>query len=157
MQPRDSSHWDEWGRKDNEAKETEKQEWSTGNIRVSAGTFTVAKTRKQPKCPLTEEWIKKMWCIYMMEYSVQFSSVAQSCTTLRPHELQHARPCITQLLKNEIMPSAATWMDLESVTLSEVKSDREEDILYDIPYMWDLKRNDTNEPTKQKETHTLRK
>ena len=55
------------------------------------------------------------------------------------------------------MPYAATWMDLESVTLSEVKSDREEEILYDIPYMWDLKRNDTNEPTKHKETHTLRK
>ena len=30
--------------------------------------FTVAKTWKQPKCPLTEEWIKKMWSIYTMEY-----------------------------------------------------------------------------------------
>ena len=28
--------------------------------------FTTAKTRKQPKCPLTEEWIKKMWCTYTM-------------------------------------------------------------------------------------------
>ena len=55
------------------------------------------------------------------------------------------------------MPFAATWMDLESVILSEVKSDRKEEILYDIPYLWDLKRNDTNEPTKQKETHRLRK
>ena len=30
--------------------------------------FTIAKTCKQPKCPLRDEWIKKMWCIYAMEY-----------------------------------------------------------------------------------------
>ena len=33
-----------------------------------AALFTIAKTWKQPKCPLTEEWIKKMWYIYTMEY-----------------------------------------------------------------------------------------
>ena len=43
------------------------------------------------------------------------------------------------------MPFAATWVDLEIVILSEVKSDRERDTLYDIAYMWNLKRNDTNE------------
>jgi len=30
--------------------------------------FTIAKTRKQPKCPLTDDWIKKMWYIYTIEY-----------------------------------------------------------------------------------------
>ena len=30
--------------------------------------FTTAETRKQPKCPLTEEWIRKMWYVYIMEY-----------------------------------------------------------------------------------------
>ena len=35
---------------------------------VIAALFTVAKTQKQPKCPSTEEWIKKMWCSYKMEY-----------------------------------------------------------------------------------------
>ena len=30
--------------------------------------FTIAKTWKQPKCPSTDEWIKKMYCIYTMEY-----------------------------------------------------------------------------------------
>ena len=30
--------------------------------------FTIAKTRKQPKCPPTDEWIKKRWYIYTMEY-----------------------------------------------------------------------------------------
>ena len=37
------------------------------------------------------------------------------------------------------------------------KSDWEGEISYDIPYMWNLKRNDTNELTKEKETHKLRK
>ena len=47
-----------------------------------AALFTIARTWKQPRCPLTDEWIKKLWYIYTMEYSVQFSSVAQSCPTL---------------------------------------------------------------------------
>ena len=35
---------------------------------VSAMLFTIARSWKQPKCPLTDEWIKKMWYIYTMEY-----------------------------------------------------------------------------------------
>ena len=34
----------------------------------TAALFTIAKTWKQPKCPSTDEWIKKMWYIYTMEY-----------------------------------------------------------------------------------------
>ena len=45
--------------------------------------------------------------------------------------------------KNEMMPFAATWMDLEMIILSEVNQ-RERQILYDITYMWNLK-YDTNE------------
>ncbi|MFX4002039.1 hypothetical protein ACJBX4_10390, partial [Streptococcus suis] len=33
-----------------------------------AALFTIAKTWKQPKCPLTDDWIRKMWYIYTMEY-----------------------------------------------------------------------------------------
>ena len=66
-----------------------------------AALFTIAKTGKQPKCPSTEEWIKKMWYIYAMEY---YSAIK----------------------KNEIMPFAAIWMDLEVVILSEV-SQKERD------------------------------
>ena len=35
---------------------------------LTAALFTMAKARKQPKCPSTEEWIKKMWYIHTMEY-----------------------------------------------------------------------------------------
>ena len=49
---------------------------------------------------------------------------------------------------NEIMPFAATWMDLEIIILSEV---RERKILYDITYMWNLK-NNTSEIIYKRET-----
>ena len=61
----------------------------------TAALHTIVKTWKQPKCPLTEEWIKKMWYIYTMEY---YSAIK----------------------RNEIMASAATWMDPEIIMLSEV-------------------------------------
>ena len=34
----------------------------------TAAVFTIVRTWKQPKCPSTDEWIKKMWHIYAMEY-----------------------------------------------------------------------------------------
>ena len=49
------------------------------------------------------------------------------------------------------MPFAATWMDLEIVILSKM-SDREEEVSYNIPYIWNLKRNDTNELNYKTET-----
>ena len=60
-----------------------------------AALFTIAKTWKQHKCPLTDERMKKMWYIYTMEY---YSAIK----------------------KYEIMPFAATWMGLEMIILSEV-------------------------------------
>ena len=53
----------------------------TCNPVFTAALFTIARTWKQPKCPLTDEWIK-MWFICTMEYSVQFSSVTQLYPTL---------------------------------------------------------------------------
>ena len=59
-----------------------------------AALFSIVKTEKPPKCPLTEEWIKKMWYIYTMEY----------CSAIE---------------MNEILAFLATWMDLEIIMLSE--------------------------------------
>ena len=60
-----------------------------------AALFAIAKTRKQSKCPSTEEWIKMMSYIYMTEY---YSAIK----------------------RNEIPAFFATWMDLETIMLSEV-------------------------------------
>ena len=54
--------------------------------------------------------------------------------------------------KNEITPFAVTWMDLEIIVLSEVKSYSEREIQYDIPYMQNQKRNDTNKLIYKAET-----
>ena len=66
--------------------------------------FTIAKTWKQPKCPLTDEWIKKMWCVKTMD-------------------------CYSAIKKNGILPFAVTWMGLEMTILSEI---RERQILYHL-------------------------
>ena len=59
-----------------------------------AAVFTIARSWKQPKCPLTDEWIK-MWYIYTMEY---YSAIK----------------------RNEIGSFVETWMDLDTVIQSEV-------------------------------------
>ena len=61
----------------------------------TAALFTTARTWKQPKCPSTDEWIKKMWHIYTMEYN-------------------------SAIKRNEIEIFVVRWMDLESVIQSEV-------------------------------------
>ena len=60
-----------------------------------AALFTIAWTWKQPKCPSTDEWIKKMWHIYTMEY---YSAIK----------------------RNETRSFVDTWMDVETVIQSEV-------------------------------------
>ena len=66
-----------------------------------AALFTIAKKWKQPKCPSTDDWIKKMWYIYTMEHS-------------------------SAIKKDKIVPFATTWMDLEGIMLSEI-SQKEKD------------------------------
>ena len=60
-----------------------------------AAVSTIAKLWKETKYPSTDEWIKKMWFIYTMEYYLA-------------------------MRKNEIWPFVATWMELESVMLSKI-------------------------------------
>ena len=70
--------------------------------------FIIARTRKQPRCPSADEWIRNLWYIYTMEYSVQFSHSVVS-DSLWPHELQHARspcPSPTPGIRPESCPSS---------------------------------------------------
>ena len=61
-----------------------------------AALYIIAKTWKHPKYPSTEQWSKKIWYIYTMEY-------------------------YSVIKRNEIKAFLATWMDLEIITLSEVR------------------------------------
>uniref|UniRef100_A0A9L0K487 DUF1725 domain-containing protein n=1 Tax=Equus asinus TaxID=9793 RepID=A0A9L0K487_EQUAS len=59
-----------------------------------AKLYTIAKKWKQAKCPLTDDWIKKIWYIYTMEY---YSAI-----------------------KDKTIPFTTTWMELEGIMLSEI-------------------------------------
>ena len=71
----------------------------------TAALFTIAKTWKQPKCPSTDEWIKKMWHVYAHTHT---------------HTHTHTMEYYSVIKKSEIMPFAAIWVDLEITILSEV-------------------------------------
>ena len=60
-----------------------------------AAQFTIAKCLKQPRCPSVNEWIKKLWYVYTMEF-------------------------YTAERKKELPPFMTAWMELESIMLSEV-------------------------------------
>ena len=60
-----------------------------------AALFTIGKMWKQPKRPSTDDWIKKMWYIHIMEY---YSALKQ----------------------NKIIPFPTTWIDLEGIILNEI-------------------------------------
>ena len=62
----------------------------------TAAVFTIAYTWKQLKCPSTDEWVKKMWYIYIVEYH-------------------------SAIKNNEIMPTAATQIKLEIIILNEIR------------------------------------
>ena len=88
---------------------------------LAGGFFTtrdpwkfLAKTWKQPKCPLTDEWTKNMW-----------STVAY-CSAIKKHKAK---------------PFATTWMGLEMIVLSDTersKSDRDRQRPQDVTYTWNL-------------------
>ena len=69
-----------------------------------AALFTIARSWKQSKCPLTDEWIKKLWYIYTMEY---YSAIK----------------------RKEIGSFVETWMNLETLIQSEVRK-RKTNIVY---------------------------
>ena len=82
--------------------------------------FTIAKTWKQPKCPSTDEWIRKMWYMYIYNAILlshkkeQNNAICSNMDATRDHHTKRS------------------------------KSERKRQIPYDITYMWNLK-YDTNE------------
>ena len=76
----------------------------------TAALFTIAKTWKSPKCPSTDEWIKNVQYVYTMEY---YSAIK----------------------KDEIMPFAATWMQLQIMILISEVSQKEKDKYRMIPLL----------------------
>ena len=76
----------------------------------TAAMSTIAKLWKEPRCPSTDEWIKKMWFICTMEY-------------------------YAATRRNDTLPFAMTWMELEHIILSKM-SVRERQIPYDFIHMW---------------------
>ena len=73
-----------------------------------AALSTIAKVWIEPKFPSMDEWIKKMWCIYTMEYYLAIK-------------------------KNEILPFVTRWMELEGIILSEI-SQRKTKIIWPHSY-----------------------
>ena len=84
----------------------------TYTLVFTASLFTITRTWKQPKCPLTEEWIKKMWYIYTIEY---YSAVK----------------------KSKIMHFAAARIELEILKLSEA-SQAEKDKYHIISLIYEI-------------------
>jgi hypothetical protein len=71
--------------------------------------FTIAKLWKQPRCPTTDEWIKKMLYLYTMEF-------------------------YAAMKKNEILLFASKWMELENIILSKVSQLRKPKIICSPSY-----------------------
>ena len=85
-----------------------------------AALFTIARTWKQPKYPSTDEWKKKMWHTYTMEY---YSAIK----------------------RNEIELFVVRWMDLVSVIHSEVSQKEKNKCHMLTPYIWNLKKEKKKE------------
>ena len=69
----------------------------------TAALFTTAVIWKKPKCPLTDEYIKKMWCVY---------------THTRTHI--YTTYYYSAIKKNEILPFVTTWKELKDIMPSEI-------------------------------------
>ena len=78
----------------------------------TAALLTIARTRKQPRCPSTDEWIKRSWCTYTVEYDSAINRNTSESVLMR-------------------------WMNLEPIIQSEV-SQKEKDKSRILTHMYDI-------------------
>ena len=133
--------------------------------------FTIAKTWKQTKCPSTGQWIKKIWYTYRMEWQctpvfflenpidrgacqatvhgdTESDTTEQLTLSLVDQWIKkiwyiYTMESYSAIKKKEIMPFAATWMDLNIIIVGKV---RQRQILYDVISMWNLEEGETGLP-----------
>ena len=94
---------------------------------ITATPFTIPKAQKQPECPLTDEWINKMWCIYTMEY---YSAIKKE-------------------------QNNAICNNTDAISNHHTKWSQAERQIYDITFMWNLKYG-KKEPIYKTETDSKR-
>ena len=99
--------------------EETKIEKDTGITLFIVALFTIARTRKQPICPSTDEWIKKLWYIYTMEYY----------------------PAIK---RNPFESVLMRWMNLEPIIQSEVSQKQKDKYLF-LTHIYRIQKNGTEE------------
>ena len=80
-----------------------------------AALFTISRTWKQPRCPLADDWIRKLWYIYTME-------------------------CYSVIKRNAFESVLMRWMNLEPITQSKVNQKEKKQIQCINSYMWNLER-----------------
>ena len=82
----------------------------------TAALFTIARAQKQPRCPLTDEWIKKLWYVYTIEY---YSAIK----------------------RNTFESVLMRWMKLEPIIQSEVsQKEKNKYCILTYIYIWNLER-----------------
>ena len=84
-----------------------------------AALFTIARTQKQPRCPLADAWIKKLWYIYTMEH---YSAIK----------------------RNTFESVLIKWMNLEPIIQSEV-SQKEKDKYHILIHIYEIQKNGSEE------------
>ena len=89
-----------------------------------AAMSTIATLWKEPRCPSKDEWIKKMWSMYTMEYS-------------------------SAIRNDKYPPFASTWMELEGIMLSEVKSVGEGQLLCGFTHTGNIKNSERGKERKR--------
>ena len=90
-------------------------------VQITPALFMIARIWKQPRCPLADKWIRKLWHIYTMEYYSPIKRNASESVLMR-------------------------WMNLEPIIQSEV-SQKEKDIYCILMHIYEIGKGGTSDPT----------